>query len=1092
MSDVKKPKNKKKANQEKKPLSAGRVIFYIVIVAAVALLTVSIVSSFSNGHIFSKSVAPDELIPSDTEYYTYLQERMAVNIGKPEENWDPVDTENLSNSIVLPTLKSAVTVEGVKGTISSDAEKFGITTVTLSDGSQKDVMVTDETGTVTYELTVSETGFYRLYVTYMPLAEGDYVLTQNGTQNTVSITDGGSNIERAVYVKTAQQISNEVVTYGHELDNLGTIPYDEISDIKFYRYWTNETDIYQDVNGNDMKPSQIEIFKERTVYIQDNSGYVTDPYLIYLTKGTNKVSFESIRETMAILEVGLTSATATKTLNQEGVAVTDTSMKSYEEYKAYYDNQGAEVVDSTYVQQFEVELPTETSSPTLYAISDRTDPINTPSDPVRTKLNSIGGTKWETEGDFITWTITAPSAGYYMISFRAKQDATRGLFSSRRVYINGKVPFLEANSTRFFYDTSWSIVTLGTETEGYYFYLNEGENTITLQAVYGEYGTSITEVQAIIDELNELYLRIIAVTTTNPDPYQNYYLTGENARVVGVLDTFEDASERLKVVVERINNLSGEMASTTASLRTMYVLLDKLIKKPLSIPSNLTQYASDLSSLGTWITTVKAQALTLEAGFISGSTEALPNANSSWINSLVFNTKAFFESFFFDYEAIGTTVETESEDAIDVWFMTSETTGRDQANILRTLIDKYFVDEDGYPLRTVNLKLVSPSVLLPSTLAGTGPDIAINIDSGTPINYALRGAVQTVSTLQGLTDEEQAEHIKDFNEVKSWFQDSSMVPFYYDSTDDGVDNGDYYALPYTASFLVMFYRTDVFEKYGWSVPETWEDVTNLVRELQIKNMQFYLPVNGAGANAVNSIFATMLYQKGGSFYKDNGEASNFDSEEGLEAFEEWCKYYTDYGFPLSASFSNRFRTGETPIGISDYTLYNTFAVFAPEIAGKWAFNVIPGTYDSEGNLDISGVAGGSCLILMRGAEDVQGCWEFMKWFVSADVQAQYAREMESILGSAGRHSTANIEAFKTIGWTRSELEVLMEQWNNTVGVPQVPGGYYTGRNLENAFRQVVNNDTNPRETLLEYVETINEELTRKRKEFGLSTSEDDD
>ena len=50
---------------------------------------------------------------------------------------------------------------------------------------------------------------------------------------------------------------------------------------------------------------------------------------------------------------------------------------------------------------------------------------------------------------------------------------------------------------------------------------------------------------------------------------------------------------------------------------------------------------------------------------------------------------------------------------------------------------------------------------------------------------------------------------------------------------------------------------------------------------------------------------------------------------------------------------------------------------------------------------------------------------------------------------------------------------------------QVAGGYYTGRNIENAFRKTVNEDLNPREVLLEYVEQINNEIIKKREEFGL-------
>ena len=52
-------------------------------------------------------------------------------------------------------------------------------------------------------------------------------------------------------------------------------------------------------------------------------------------------------------------------------------------------------------------------------------------------------------------------------------------------------------------------------------------------------------------------------------------------------------------------------------------------------------------------------------------------------------------------------------------------------------------------------------------------------------------------------------------------------------------------------------------------------------------------------------------------------------------------------------------------------------------------------------------------------------------------------------------------------------------------IPEVPGGYMTGRHLDNAFRLVYNETTNARETLYDYVQVINDEITKKRREFGL-------
>ena len=115
-------------------------------------------------------------------------------------------------------------------------------------------------------------------------------------------------------------------------------------------------------------------------------------------------------------------------------------------------------------------------------------------------------------------------------------------------------------------------------------------------------------------------------------------------------------------------------------------------------------------------------------------------------------------------------------------------------------------------------------------------------------------------------------------------------------------------------------------------------------------------------------------------------------------------------------------------------------------------------------------------------------WAFLKWWTSDVIQAKYATEIESILGSGARHNTANKNAFEELPWTDAERKILSNQFENAFGIPEVAGGYYTGRNLENSFREVVNKNLNPRQVLSDYIITINSEIDRKREEFGLASS----
>ena len=93
--------------------------------------------------------------------------------------------------------------------------------------------------------------------------------------------------------------------------------------------------------------------------------------------------------------------------------------------------------------------------------------------------------------------------------------------------------------------------------------------------------------------------------------------------------------------------------------------------------------------------------------------------------------------------------------------------------------------------------------------------------------------------------------------------------------------------------------------------------------------------------------------------------------------------------------------------------------------------------------------------------------------------------MEALLGSSARYATANFDAFSQLAWNADDIEVLSQQWLQTAGIREVPGGYYTGRHITNAIRKIVNDKDDPRETILDYSITIDEEITKKRNEFGL-------
>ncbi len=1076
-----------------------KIALFTLLGLLVVVLGYSIIKSYTNKkQITSQSIIESDVVVNDVivngnpksvnlgpkisigNYLTYIKSLDELGIPKGEmDAIDLYDGSNVSNNylhrfaaLVGATEGINIAINGNDGVVTGsdeaiknwpDGDVNGLAKAKYGSYLQGDTgYYMSEDGTLTYNVNVAKTGLYFIKINYF-IPEGK-----------------GSNPQRSLIIN-------------------GQTLFSELASLSFYRLYTDDVSqetldkgllFRQDINDNDIKPSQKEVFEYRETYVQDPTGYVYQPYYIYLKEGNNTIAFESIRDNLVITKLEICSP-----VDYEMLVYADYIAKIKQE-KNVNENSATNVLEKLEVEDPRIRV---SSSPTLYPISDRTSATNNPSHPVKTKYNAVGGSKWSTPGDYMSWKIEVPTDGLYKIAFRTKQDLARGLFATRRFLVDGVQPFNEAANCRFYYDSNYSITTIG-DNDGnpYFIYLTAGAHTISLQATLGEYGEAISSVQDVVDKLNALYLKIIAITTANPDDYADYNLYpygSSRCRLdVDMQKIFSDCAIQLNDVSKYITELTGEKSSLNNVLDKLVLQIggkvdangDGVLEdvggfatKPRNVTKDLSTFKSNLSSLGTWILDIQKQSLTIESLFVytDDKTSDLPRACDNFFQSLWFKTRGFVQSFWFDYESIGVTDPKGFDREIEVWFLTSADSGREQANVIKSLIDQNFIyDTTNYKNVECNviLKVLAAGVLLPATLAGTGPDVAINVDGGLPVNYALRNAIYDISSFPDFEETWQARYTA-----------AEMVPYYLT---DKTGHRGCYGMPNTVSYLVMFYRTDIFADNGWEIPQTWDDVINLVTELQVSNLSFYLPLEGAGSQ----IYATLLYQMGGQFYTDDYTACDFSTEVAKKAFEQWCSYFSDYSFEKAASFSNRFRSGEMPIGIASFTLYNTLSVFAPDIAGKWDFAQIPGTpriaEDGTPYIDHRGALGTTASVIMKKAKDPEMSWAFLKFWTDTVTQKSFATEIESILGSGARHNTANIYAMQQIAWSNKELSKLIPAFEEAFGVPEVPGGYYIGRNLENSIREVINNDSNPRETLEEYVELINGEITRKRTEFGLPTA----
>ena len=315
------------------------------------------------------------------------------------------------------------------------------------------------------------------------------------------------------------------------------------------------------------------------------------------------------------------------------------------------------------------------------------------------------------------------------------------------------------------------------------------------------------------------------------------------------------------------------------------------------------------------------------------------------------------------------------------------------------------------------------------------------------------------------------------------FQPTASQPYWYE--------GGLYALPDTQSFYIMYYRKDIFDQLKLDIPKTWTEFLDCSSVIQRNNMKVYVPYTKiATTTTVNTglgglnLFATFLAQNNVNLYDDAQTKTNLGTAEAISAFGEWTNLYTDYKLEKQIDFYNRFRTGTVPLGIGAYTIYTQLKEAAPEIEGRWSIAEVPGILQEDGTINnqVAG-AGTGCGILQESSNKEQA-WEFLKWWTSEDIQYQYSTDVETILGTVARTATANKKAFNRLSWNSDDLVILNDQWDNVSELPELPGGYYVSRAIDQAYWEVLNGQSNTKDAMFKWSEVADNEIKRKIEEYA--------
>lgn len=825
----------------------------------------------------------------------------------------------------------------------------------------------------------------------------------------------------------------------------GSMPFSEAERIIFSRSFVDEGEIALNTSGDEIRPDVKEIRERSATLLYDASGFYSEPLEFWFESGMQTLSFVFVSSDMYIYSVSL---------------VPVKELSDYKTVSANYKNTDA-VSNTEKIYQAESSMLERSDS--SIRMESNSDPAAVPQSRGYKKLNVVGGNRWREGNQRITFSFDVPERGYYKISIRFLQSWNDGMPSYRKIEIDGKVPCKELSEYRFNYDSNWQTETLNADGEDMLFYLEKGTHTLSMTVVLGELSDIVKEIYDDMLIISDMIQSMNKLTGGDPDSNYDYEFF---KNIPTLEEDMSEVAESLADLAERLNKITSKSTSMSGNLGSIASQIRNMVKNPFSIAKRMDQLTTAQTNLGTYYSSMQSLPLMMDEFSVASPDVEIEVRKANVFQKITTACYNFVLSFSKDYNGVSGTLSGGEEitETINVWVAR----GTEWAETIKFLADAEFTPKTGI---LVNMKIVpssqlntgSANVLLLSIVSGKAPDVAMGVSANSPVEFAIRNSVCDIS------------RFSDFNEVRKRFIDKIFIPFTYD--------GGIYAMPETMNFNCLFYRKDIFSKYSYKLPNTWNELCNdLLPALYQNGMEFYMPQD----------FTTFLFQNGGTFYTKDGRYSNLSTNEAYQAFKQYTEMFTHYGSPVSANLLTRFRTGEMPIGIGSFSFYIQLCTAAPELIGNWEIAPLPGTEKSDGSIDRStgGLAAECDIILTKNSEKQTAAWEFLKWWTDDDTQITYAGELESSIGVEARWNSANINAFSSLDWSVNDRAVIEEMWDWATETPVVLGGYYTSRYINNAFNSVVvSGNLTVRDALEEAVESINKELQTKQIEYGVISSD---
>ncbi len=820
----------------------------------------------------------------------------------------------------------------------------------------------------------------------------------------------------------------------------GEFPYYECRNLEFETTWVQSGEKSYDRYDNEIVTVPDKLIQWERKFLSDSSYRHSRPLTLELEAGSHEIRLQ---------------------VNEGNFLLGALLLAAPEQIPAYGGSQKAEGQELIEIQGEDFTYRNDSS---IHGIAEY-DTSLWPYEVKDTVLNTIDSDSFVSAGQKVTYRFDVYEDGYYYIGMNYRQSDKNDFPVFLNVEIDGEIPNRQLISYPMEYTTRYRTATLEDENgENLSVYLEKGTHTISFTISIDEIREILEGLDEIMSAVNDLSLEITKVAGNNADKYRDLKLS---RYIPDIEEQLYGYADRLYALQDTVKEYAGKKG-TIAVLSSMSIAARQLIslaEEPDEIPFRVAELCTSPSSvnrhLANTVDTLIKNKLAIDRIYIYQEGAALPKKPNIFVSAGM-NIKRFVTSFTDQAYSTGNT----DPEHLQVWVNRSS----QYVQIMQKMIDEYFTPRTGIEV-DISIMPDQYKLVLANT-SGKAPDVATGINYTIPYELAIRGALVEMTQFD------------DFTQVAAPYEDGFFLT--------SCVNGGIYAMPETMNFWVLYYRSDILEKLGLEVPDSMQDVIDMLPELQMRGLNYYQPVSGMLLMRNFHGTTPLIHQFGGSLYGSTAQQGTaLGSAESVDGFTYLTELFTIYNMPINIdNFYQHFRNGDMPIGVADYAAYNLLSNAAPELRNSWSIALVPGVEQEDGTVDrtVCGCAESS-VIFRSDSEREAKAWEFVKWWSSTEVQAEFGQTLQITYGKEYMWTTANMEAFMQLPWDFGDKQIIAEQMSYVVDVARVPGTYLLEREMSNAFNDIVVNKQTAQTRIDKAVKTINREFDRKLEEFEFIDSE---